>query len=325
MAQPRMPNFLLIGAQKSGTTSLYHYLRQHPEIYLSPIKEPCFFAVTENGPPVTEEDKNFIAFQSRLFPNDIWTDTLKDYQALFAAVGNEKAIGEASTMYWTSYRAPRCIKHYVPNAQLIAILRDPAERAYSAYRMIKRLGHETLESFDETLSRTDFLDPDSSFKPTEHPRYMRYLVNGHYFSRLNLYLESFARENIRVYLFEEFVDNPMAVLEDMFSFLGVDTTFTPDMGTRHHADRVVSAMNPAVRAFEAVVPARVRTAARALTPPALRYRYDRIRGSQLGPRCPPDARKRLIAYYRDDMVRLQDLIGRDLQSWFAVPSNGDDG
>jgi len=321
MARSRMPNFLLIGAAKSGTTSLFNYLGQHPDIYVSAIKEPGFFAFTKNDIPITKEEREFIALHWGNFPNA--KETLEDYRALFARAGNAKAVGEASTVYWTSSLAPRCIKHHIPDARLIAILRDPAERAYSAYRMNRRSGRDVPETFDEALSRTDFLDPSDTFEPAENSGYRHFLAHGHYFKWLKSYLDVFARENIRVHLFDDLVEDPLSVVRDTFSFLDVDPTFTPDIGVRHNADYLESANNPAIRAFEALVPQRVRTAARALTPPALRYRYDRIHGSP--PPCPPGARKRLIAYYRDDMLRLQDLIGQDLRSWFAVPTDEGDG
>jgi hypothetical protein len=202
------------------------------------------------------------------------------------------------------------------------MLRDPAERAYSAFRMIKRLGIETFETFQQTLSHTEFLDPESPVDPNKHSRYIHYLENGHYFHRLRAYYALFPKENLRVYLYDDLVKDPLSVMRDIFAFLDVDAAFTPDLGTKHYADRPTAAENPAIRLFEAVVPASARAMARSLTPPALRYRYDRARGAQVGPGCPPEARERLIAYYREGLLRLQDLIGRDLGPWLAGPANG---
>ena len=99
-----MPNFLIIGAMKSGTTTLYDSLNAHPQIYMSRLKEPHFFSYdgTQNF-PITN---------------------LEDYQALFRGVSNETLIGEASTTYLFNSKAPERIRHYIPQAKLIAILRD---------------------------------------------------------------------------------------------------------------------------------------------------------------------------------------------------------
>ena len=119
-----MPNFLLIGAAKAGTSSLYGYLKQHPQIYMSPIKEPRFFALEG-------ETLNFNGPTRGI--NQTSINTLEAYSQLFQKVTTEKAIGEASTIYLSSPKAPERIKHYLPDVKLIAILRDPSERAFSSY------------------------------------------------------------------------------------------------------------------------------------------------------------------------------------------------
>ena len=130
-----MPNPLLIGAAKSGTTSLYHYLQQHAEIYTSPIKEPLVFAFVGHEGLDVENTK----------AQDAPITSLKDYQALFAEVVDEKAIGEASTGYFHSSRAAENIRRLIPDVKLIAVLRDPIERAYSTYLMAVRAGIEPLD------------------------------------------------------------------------------------------------------------------------------------------------------------------------------------
>ena len=120
-----MPNFLIIGAMRAGTTSLYHYLKQHPQVYMSPVKEPRFFALEGEKPdPGRPTDE-------RLMNHSI-TD-IEAYRALFQAVSKETAIGEASPLYLYSPKAPERIRHYIPDAKLIAVLRDPVERAYSHF------------------------------------------------------------------------------------------------------------------------------------------------------------------------------------------------
>lgn len=138
-----LPTFLVIGAAKAGTTSLYHYLGQHPQVFMSPVKEPGFFAL--EGHPLD--------FRG---PGDEWlrqatTTTLEAYQKLFEGVRDEPAVGEASVLYLHHHAAPEAIARYVPDVKLVAVLRDPVERAYSAFLYQTRNGREPLADFEEAL------------------------------------------------------------------------------------------------------------------------------------------------------------------------------
>ena len=140
-----LPNFLVIGAAKSGTSSLYMYLKQHPEIYMSPIKEPHFFSFDDEskmtkgpGDPIHKAITNF-----------------DDYQAQFDGVTDEKAIGEASTSYLYRPEAPGRIHAMLPDAKLIVILRNPVDRAFSAYMHVVRDKRETSKDFAEALSKEE--------------------------------------------------------------------------------------------------------------------------------------------------------------------------
>ena len=121
----QLPNFLIIGAAKGGTTSLYHYLNQHPQVYMSPMKEPRFFALENEKLNFQNPDKAI---------NKTSVTSLSEYYKLFDGVTNETAIGEASPLYMYSTKAVERIAHYVPTAKLIAILRNPVDRAYSCYK-----------------------------------------------------------------------------------------------------------------------------------------------------------------------------------------------
>src|SRR5215218_4707583 len=121
-----MPNFLIIGAGKSGTTSLYHYLGQHPEVFMSPMKEPKFFCFEGERP-------NFRGPGDDEEINRKCVTTIDAYRALFDGVACEKAVGEASSMYLYYPKAPERIDHHVAGVRLIAVLRNPVDRAYSSY------------------------------------------------------------------------------------------------------------------------------------------------------------------------------------------------
>ncbi len=140
-----LPNFLVIGAAKSGTTALHEYLKQHPQIYMSPQKEPHFFSlegkkVDFRGPGDKREEQ---------LNNSV--TNIEDYRKLFQGVSNEIAIGESSTSYLNNPEAPERIRHYIPNAKLIAILRNPVARAYSSFLHMVQRGYEPLTDFAEAL------------------------------------------------------------------------------------------------------------------------------------------------------------------------------
>ena len=128
-----MPNFLIIGAMKSGTTALYYYLEQHPEIYMSPVKEPNFFS--------SQERENAAGAVARI----------GNYRDLFRGVSGETAIGEASHSYLYEPGAAAEIRRYAPEAKLIAILRNPIDRAYSHFLHMVRSGTEPLDDFAQAL------------------------------------------------------------------------------------------------------------------------------------------------------------------------------
>ena len=138
-----MPNFLLIGAGKSGTTAIYRYLQAHPQIYMSALKEPQFFAIA--GQPISDFP------DLRGYEQEVVTD-LQSYEQLFARFAGEVAIGEASTWYLYNPQALDRIQQSLPNVKLIAILRHPVERAYSHFLFNRGIGREPLSSFETALA-----------------------------------------------------------------------------------------------------------------------------------------------------------------------------
>lgn len=216
------PNFLIIGAAKAGTTSLYAYLKEHPQIYMSPLKETNFFALEGEqllfqGPG----DQDYI--------NKFSITKLEDYELLFQEAANEIAIGEASPLYLYSPKAPERIQHYIPDVKMIAILRNPVERAYSAFLHLVRDSREPLRDFAQALEKEEARICDH----WEH--IWHYQQAGFYYAQLQRYFAKFNPEQIRVYLFEDLNLNPLGILQDIFQFLGVSETFVPDISVRQNA------------------------------------------------------------------------------------------
>ena len=306
-----LPNFLVIGAGKAGTTSLYYYLDQHPEVYMSPIKEPKFFAL-EGGIPDYRGPGDREVWSSGT--NRAISDP-KEYESLFDGVREEKAIGEASPGYLCNARAPGRIKRCVPKARIVAVLRDPAERAYSAYLHMLRDGREKLpfaEALGEEKRRTR-----EGWAPG-----WQYTREGFYYRNLKRYFELFERDKIRLYLYEELRADPLGLMRDAFRFLGVDEAFVPDISLRHNVSGI-----PKSALLVSLITRRnpLKTLLKPLLPEGLRRRISvGVQNRNLTPAPPlsPEDRARLIELYREDILRLQDLLGRDLSSWLEPSGVG---
>ncbi len=306
----KMPNFLIIGAAKSGTTSLYAYLKQHPDVYMSPIKEPKFFAVDEGG--IVESVGKRGRYVSKSYVN-----TLADYQALFKDARTEKARGEASPPYLYEPEAVRRIKRHLPDAPLIAILRHPVDRAYSAFLHQTREGLEVYDGFAEAL-RAEPGRIEEGWASLYHYRTM-----GLYAEQLERYYDAFDRDQIHVYLYDDLQRDAAGVTQDIFRVLGIDDTFLPDTLTRHNISGVPK--NKLLHRVHHFLKGSTRSGLKELgkrvLPRSMRGNVKRqlvrtLREKNLEkPPLLPEVRESLLESYREDITKLQTLIGRDLSHW----------
>lgn len=216
-----MPNFLIIGAAKAGTSSLYEYLKQHPQIWMSPIKETNFFALEG-------ETLDFSGPADQDCISSFSITKIEDYLTMFQGVSNEIAIGEASPQYLYSPKAPKRIQHYIPETKLIAILRNPVERAHSQFLMFIRDGREPLRDFAKAIEQ------EETRMRNNWEWAWQYIGVGFYYVHLQRYFDTFDHNQIKVYLFDDLTTNPAGILQDIFRFLGVDDSFIPDMSVRHN-------------------------------------------------------------------------------------------
>ncbi len=294
-----MPTFLVIGASRSGTTALHNYLRQHPDVFMPPEKEPNFFLA----------DGQVLDFKG---PAAEWVNnsmrSLEEYQGLFEAGARSLARGEASPLYLYFENAPLRIKHHVPDTRMIAVLRDPAEQAYSHFMYAKRNMLEPLDDFTEALAKEDDRIANGwqpMFRYSSFPRYGEQLAR---------YYAQFDRSQIQLFLYEEFDTRPLPVLAEMFAFIGVDESFVPDVSYRPNASG-----RPKNKLLQDAVmkPHLATRIAGAMLPRGLRQRVkDIISGSNVEREVlPADAKAILRARQSEDTLRLQDLIGRDLSAW----------
>ncbi len=300
-----MPNFLLIGAQKSGTTALYEYIQQHPQIFVSEVKEPGFFAV--EGQRLDYRGRGDTRHQRYLV-----TD-LGRYQALFRRAKGELAIGEASNLHLYAPQAPGRIRHYLPRVKLLAILRNPIDRAHSAYRFLVRDGYEPLASFEEAVAAED-----ARIAANWHPDW-HYTRLGFYYEQLKRYFDLFDHDQITVFTYDEFVADPSVVVRAIFRFLGVDETFVPDMSQKHNVSGTTRS-----RLVHSLVwtPNAAKDLARRLLPKSAQRRlYAAIMQRNIVPtrqELTEETRRSLVQLYREDILKLEALLGRDLSMWLQV-------
>ncbi|MEQ8268831.1 MAG: sulfotransferase [Parvibaculum sp.] len=193
-----LPTFFVIGAEKAGTTWLYEILSRHPDIFL----------------PETKELSYFNQLDSNLKVSDYFTQLKRSwYEDFFAARRTENAVGDISPMYLCDEAAPRRIADTVPGAKLIAILRDPVERAASHYWMAHNKRH-IAESLAETIAR----------------RHDAVIKRGLYGRQLTRYLECFPRSQILILVFEEAMADRERALAAICRFIGVDPSAQPEEG-----------------------------------------------------------------------------------------------
>jgi hypothetical protein len=295
--QTLLPNFFIVGAAKSGTTALYRYLRQHPDVYLPDVKEPRFFSYDPSdrtqyaGPRAHELIDSVVKDQAA-------------YEALYAAVNGESAIGDVSPAYLPSPIAAGRIRAAVPDARVVAVLRDPVERAYSHFLDNVGSGWETETDFERVLDLREERRRERWWRKWD------YVGNGFYGAQLERYCDAFEPDRIQVYLYDDLRADARGLVGDLLGFLGVDPSAELDVSGRHNVSAV-----PRSRGVQRLLsaPAPVRSALKPLVPTHVRSRLRR--GNLHRPEMSDVARARLREIYREDVERLEALIGRDLSAW----------
>ena len=198
-----LPDFLILGAQKAGTTALYAYLRWHPEITGPSFKEVSFF------------DRHYVR-------GERW------YRAHLPARRSGTIVGEASPSYLFHPLAPQRVAQLLPHARLIALLRNPVDRAFSHYQHEVALGREPL-TFEEAIDREDERMQGEVEHMLRDPEYFSeawwnytYLARGQYAAQLERWFQAFPRERLLVLLTDELADDPAGTHRRVLEFLGVE-------------------------------------------------------------------------------------------------------
>ena len=297
----RLPNFLVVGAAKSGTTALYHYLAQHPEVFLSPIKETNFFAL---------KDKD-LSFKGPGDYKGIHRRTITeigDYYNQFIKVTDEKSIGEICPSYLYFEDAPKNIKEHIPKVKIIAILREPVARAFSAWVHLTRDGREYL-NFKEALA-------DEPRRIKENwAEIWHYKEESKYYNQLKRYYDSFPKENIKVVIYEDFKKNQMRVYGEICNFIGVKSSFVPSMSAKHNKGGIpknkiiwnlMMKQNIWKTLFNHLMPIKIRK--------MIKEKIE-ARNVNKKPQLDENKRKELSVQFRDEINKVEQLIEQDLTVW----------
>lgn len=296
----RTPNFFIVGAPKSGTTSMYDWLGQHPDVYMSPFKEPRYFC----------DDLTFwyrYALEA-------------DYLPLFSMADDERVVGEASVWYLYSETAARRIHDYCgDDVRILAMLRNPVEMIYSMHSQLVFMGNEPLEDFREAYHaqdrRREGYDLPRKVNPYEGLLYSTY---GRFVRGLERYLDTFGEDKVEVVLFDDFVENDQEAFRQVCRFLEVDDSFEPDLTPSNPNTEVRS---PALRDFVRDLPRPLKAVTTSIPDPARFWLRERVEAlnTQATERepLPGDLRAEMVEDVRDSVEWLSETLDRDLSHWLA--------
>jgi hypothetical protein len=294
------PDFFIVGAPRCGTTAMYTYLRQHPQVFMPEHKEPMYFGT------------DLSQLHQRL--------TEREYLALFKGARAGQRVGEASTWYLYSASAAREIHQFSPDAQIVVMLRNPVEVMYSLHRELVFYRGEVIEDFEEALAAEADRKQGRRLGPSRRPEALYYRDTVRFADQVQRYLDEFGAGRVKVILYDDFISDTPGTYADLLRFLGVDDGFRPDFV------RVNESKLPRNRGLQALIVRPPGVLAR-VVPIARRFQVaHRLRGavlslnsrSQRRPDMDAELRERLTAELAPEVGRLAELIGRDLGAWSAT-------
>ena len=282
-ATPPWPNLFIVGAAKAATTSLWHYLDRHPDVYMSPVKEPHFFSgytPVSGGPAVHDEAA---------------------YLQLFANGAQHRVRGEASPSYLRHAEVPAAIRRVAPDARIVIVLREPIDRAYSWFLYARRLGFERRSFLDAV--RAELSVP---LDPTCFPSHV---ARSLYAEAVARWLAEFGASAL-VLLFDDLATDQRTQVRAVFDLVGIDPSVADAIDPEHHNSFAQPRNGPSGRL---IASAHARSLGRAIVPARLRPRIERLLLAPAPkPELDPTARQVLEELFRPDVARLEEILGRRL-------------
>ena len=293
-----LPNLLIVGAAKSGTTSLHNYLNQHPDVFMCSPKEPHFLINKEIG-------------EERI-PKGVLN--LEDYKSLFEGKSEKRYRGESSVMYLSFPEITiKNIKKYLSEeVKIIIMLRNPVERAYSGYQHVKRYNMMENLSFKDALELTENRYQETlNMTPAS-----RYLLLGNYYNQVKSYQQQF--DDVHVVIYDDYKANLNEELNKVFDFLTI-SRITINTKQRHMVGgwewkdgsmkKIMMQKNPIKTMLKYIIPFK-----------GLR-KFIRLKlqqeNTKLVKNIKPETEKWLKVYYKEDVAQLSELLNRDLNHWLV--------
>ena len=286
------PNFILIGVQKSGTTSLYNWLGQHPDVYANELIK----------------DYNY-------FCNDELLSLSRDYFGrFFKNVSDERILmhGFPNYIYFYKNSAANIYK-FNKNIKLLLILRNPIERAYSAYWEAKKTALEDSKSFEEALSRESSYIVNGNMKEKGA---LTYVDHGYYSRQIEGYYKYFSKEQIKIIFFEDLKRNPDKTVGQVFSFMNIDNKFKPNFSIKNSSALPRSVVMQ--RIFQSLTMPKF---IKPFVPPSVssKIKISLIRKLNVKPfqyaQMKQETRNFLVSTFKDDIKRLEKILDVDLSHW----------
>jgi len=276
----RWPNLFIVGTARAGTTSLWHYLRGHPEIYMSPLKEPHYFS---DRPPK--------------YMRTVATEP--DYLALFAAARGERFLGEASPHYLHGTRAAAAIKAVSPDARAVAVLREPVSRLYSSYWHSVRYGREQ-RGVEEALVEPVATDPAAL--PS-----LRYFSRSFYARALGTFSEAFG-DDLLVLWYDDLARDVRGFVRRILDFLAVEPAYAESFDA---TPRNTSSLPRSRTVAKLYAAPRIRNAGAKVIPRKMQSRAESLLLERRSvPELDPAFRRVLEPVFADDRAELERILGR---------------
>lgn len=305
MRTERWPDFIIIGAGKSGTTALDQFLGQHPEVFMSKKKEPNFFSLEGVDPDSYEFPEARAYHFESVYEKAPYLDLFKDAPL-------NQAAGENSNLYMVEERTAKRIREILPDVRIIAMIRQPADRLFSRYQHMLREEKVPTEGFDSIFDRSSLWWRRADL-----------IIEGFYAKNLQRFYALFPRDQIRVYLYDDFRKNPDGVLKNIFDFIGVSNDFKVDTDMvmnksgvlkKNVFNQLFGQNGSVVRGFKRMFPS---WHAQLKGNKAVLKRLNNARNKQIVKMdFDPELRKKITEeIYMSDIRQLEKLLGRDLSHW----------
>lgn len=294
------PSFVIAGAPRAGTTWLYRNLDRHPDVFLSPNKEPRFYAVNEG------DSLSFTGPGDERWLSHLVQDRER-YEALYEGASAGQLRGEASSdyLYRSHVAAPRILGD-APSARIVFILRDPAYRAYSNWLQHVQYGREPL-------SFADALDAEEERIEAGWAWWWHYARRGYYAEQLGPFMDAFPSDRILLLLHDDLRRDPQGLLARVCAFLEIDPLVAD--GAEQRQNQSIVPRSPAHARLRRLLEPAAAASARVL-PDATAERLRRwYRGKTLGPTIADADHRRLRRAYAEDLTRLATMTGLDLSGW----------